>query len=179
MSLGLITGYGSDSDSGEEGPGTGAGGPGEKGARSGAEGLCADTGAGGSGGYAAYLPSGESVEAKLRELAAAAGLQGTGGIGLGASLALPPPPPPPANPYMYQQPQPTYDDPAPLPNPMRSQPSNRTKRKKVAGIGRKEMEMLKQANFTDIITQGVEEGERVEFEYNTPLPFDTTDTSAR
>merc|ERR1719352_2061956 len=54
---------------------------------------------------------------------------------------------------------------------MRVSQSNRTK-KKIRGIGRKEMEMLKAANFTDIITQDVEEGEKMEFDYNNPLPFD-------
>ena len=47
------------------------------------------------------------------------------------------------------------------------------------------MEMLKAANFTDIITQvthftlnthvvfqDLEEGDKMEFDYNTPLPFD-------
>jgi hypothetical protein len=44
----------------------------------------------------------------------------------------------------------------------------------VAGIGRKEMEMLKLANFTDIVTADLDggEGDRMEFDYNTPLPFD-------
>ena len=34
------------------------------------------------------------------------------------------------------------------------------------------MEMLKAANFTDIITQDLGEGDKMEFDYNTPLPFD-------
>jgi len=90
------------------------------------------------------------VEQKLKSLAEGAGLQGTGGVSLSAITA--PPPPPPSNPYLYQQPAPQYDNPQPLPNPLRVTPSNRTK-KKMRGIGRKEMEMLKAANFTDIITQ--------------------------
>jgi hypothetical protein len=107
MSLGLLSGYGSDSD-----------------------------GEGDQGGYQVFLPSGESVGERLRALAAGAGLQGTGGVALPgscppppslpASLALPPPPPP-ANPYVYQ-PQPQFEDPTPLPNPMRN--TNRTKKKK-------------------------------------------------
>ena len=41
------------------------------------------------------------------------------------------------------------------------------------------MEMLKKANFTDIVTQEFEEVEKQEFEYNTPLPFDPNSISGR
>lgn len=109
------------------------------------------------------------MEEKLKTLAEGAGLQGTGGVSLSAITA--PPPPPPENPYLYQQPLPVPEYQQPLPNPMRSNPGNRTK-KKIRGIGRKEMEMLKAANFTDIITQDLGEGDKMEFDYNTPLPFD-------
>ena len=109
------------------------------------------------------------MEEKLKTLAEGAGLQGTGGVSLSAITA--PPPPPPENPYLYQQPLPVPEYHQPLPNPMRSNPGNRTK-KKIRGIGRKEMEMLKAANFTDIITQDLGEGDKMEFDYNTPLPFD-------
>ena len=143
MSLGLISGYGSDSGSENEG---------EEGKTS--QGYQVKTfffdRKSIAGFPQVFLPSGESVEQKLKTLAEGAGLQGTGGVALSAITA--PPPPPPSNPYLYQQPAPQYDNPQPLPNPMRVNPSSRAK-KKIRGIGRKEMEMLKAANFTDIITQ--------------------------
>ena len=118
MSLGLISGYGSDSGSENEG---------EEGKTS--QGyqvkMFVFDRQSIAGFSQVFLPSGESVEQKLKTLAEGAGLQGTGGVALSAITA--PPPPPPSNPYLYQQPAPQYDNPQPLPNPMRVNPSNRAK----------------------------------------------------
>lgn len=120
MSLGLLTGYGSGSESdNEEESQTAPGGDNTQGA-----GPLAD---------------------RLRVL--------SDGGGVGLALTLPPPPPP---------------EPEPLPNPMKT---SKPKQKSIPGMSKKEMELLKNAKWMDITTEGAVEGGGEEFEYNTPLPF--------
>ena len=116
MSLGLLSGYGSgsESDNEEESP------------------------AGG-------VVESQSVQDRLRLLVA------------------PPPPPPPPPP----------EESEPLHNPL----AHKAKKQKtsIPGMSKKEMEMMmKNAKWVDIVTEDVDEETRPEFDYNTPLPFSTT-----
>jgi len=100
------------------------------------------------------LPSGESVMDRLKNLAGEA-VEMPEDIEL--ALSMPPPPPPSALPPAT----------APLPNPLKQKKS----KQRLPAIGRREMEMLKTAQWTHITTSEVSEEEKTEFEYNTPLPF--------
>ena len=78
---------------------------------------------------------------------------------LSDGLSLPPPPPPPSESL------------EPLPNPMKKV-STKPKQKSIPGMSKKEMElMMKNAKWTDIVTEEVTEEDKSDFEYNTPLPF--------
>ena len=84
---------------------------------------------------------------------------------LAGGLGLPPPPPPPAE----------EPEPEPLPNPLAHQSK---KQKTIPGMSRKEMElMMKNAKWLDIVTEEVDEECRPDFDYNTPLPFSTSQDS--
>ena len=108
---------------------------------------------------AGVLPSGESVLERLKHLANDA-VELPEDMEL--ALSMPPPPPPPSLP-----PQPL----GPLPNPLK----HKKPKQRLPAIGRRELEMLKTAQWTDITTQDIGEGEKqFEFEYNTPLPFNLT-----
>jgi len=79
--------------------------------------------------------------------------------GVEAALTLPPPPPPPT------------EIPEPLPNPMRN-PTKPKKKQLPPGMSKKEAKMLENAQWLDIVTEDApEDGQKPEFEYNTPLPF--------
>ena len=124
MSLGLISGYGSDSEGEEE--------------TSNAQPTPSTS-------SASAVPN--PMQDRLKSLS-------EGG------LFLPPPPPP-------------EEMSEPLPNPMKHQPSKAKKQKmNMPGMSKKEMElMMKNAKWMDITTEAVDEDEKTEFEYNTPLPF--------
>jgi len=104
------------------------------------------------------LPSGESVLDRLKHLASEA-VEVPDDMEL--ALSMPPPPPPPSLPA-----QPL----GPLPNPLK----HKKPKQRLPAIGRREMELLKTAQWTHITTEEVGEGEKKEFEYNTPLPFNIT-----
>jgi len=109
-------------------------------------------------GSSGVLPSGESVLDRLKHLASEA-VEVPDDMEL--ALSMPPPPPPPSLPA-----QPL----GPLPNPLK----HKKPKQRLPAIGRREMELLKTAQWTHITTEEVEEGEKKEFEYNTPLPFNIT-----
>lgn len=150
MSLGLLSGYGaeSDSDNSDEEENQIQGILVSKDATSDSE----PSKPSGSGGI---LPSGESVLDRLKQLASEA-VEVPEDIEL--ALCMPPPPPPSSLP-----PEPL----GPLPNPLK----HKKPKQRMPAIGRREMEMLKTAQWTHITTEDVGEGEKQEFEYNTPLPF--------
>jgi len=171
MSLGLLSGYGSgsDSDNGDEEESQIQGvlvtqktlpcdDKGDDTQNSKEEGddiqnidkEVSDTESSGSG----VLPSGESVLERLRHLASEA-VQVPEEMELALSM---PPPPPPSLP-----PEPL----GPLPNPLK----HKKPKTKLPAIGRREMEMLKTAQWTHITTEAINEDEKTEFEYITPLPF--------
>lgn len=131
MSLGLLSGYGSDSDSEneEESPSIEA------------------------SSSSAVINSDNSNSDNLRDR-----LKVLSDGGVGMALTLPPPPPPPS------------EIPEVLPNPMRD---IKPKKKKLPpGMSKKEAAMLENAKWLDIVTEDApEDGQKPEFEYNTPLPF--------
>lgn len=131
MSLGLLSGYGSDSDSEneEESPSIEA------------------------SSSSAVINRDNSNSDNLRDR-----LKVLSDGGVGMALTLPPPPPPPS------------EIPEVLPNPMRD---IKPKKKKLPpGMSKKEAAMLENAKWLDIITEDApEDGQKPEFEYNTPLPF--------
>lgn len=153
MSLGLLSGYGaeSDSDNSDEEENQIQGILVSKETSSDSEPFKPS----GSGGI---LPSGESVLDRLKQLASEA-VEVPEDIEL--ALSMPPPPPPSSLP-----PEPL----GPLPNPLK----HKKPKQRLPAIGRREMEMLKTAQWTHITTEDVGEGEKQEFEYNTPLPFNTS-----
>jgi len=153
MSLGLLSGYGaeSDSDNSDEEENQIQGILVSKDTSSDSE----PSKPSGSGGI---LPSGESVLDRLKQLASEA-VEVPEDIEL--ALSMPPPPPPSSLP-----PEPL----GPLPNPLK----HKKPKQRLPAIGRREMEMLKTAQWTHITTEDVGEGEKQEFEYNTPLPFNTS-----
>ena len=125
MSLGLISGYGSDSDNEEE----------------------SSNNTQQSVSTASSTSASNPIQERLKSLS-------DGG------LFLPPPPPP----------EPVSE---PLPNPMKQQ-SKPKKQTQIPGMSKKEMELLmKNAKWMDITTEAVDDDDRAEFEYNTPLPFNT------
>lgn len=85
---------------------------------------------------------------------------------VGAALSLPPPPPPPPPPTSM----------GPLPNPLK----NKKPKQRLPAIGRREMELLKQnSNWTEITTTEVDEDAvKPEFEYVTPLPFSASGSAS-
>eukprot|EP00092_Neocalanus_flemingeri_P037713 GFUD01041059.1.p1 GENE.GFUD01041059.1~~GFUD01041059.1.p1 ORF type:complete len:410 (+),score=143.28 GFUD01041059.1:53-1282(+) len=112
-----------------------------------------------------FLPSGESVLERLKFLASEAGVEVPDDMEL--ALCMPPPPPPSSRP---PPPLPSSLPPeplGPLPNPLK----HKKPKTRLPAIGRREMEMLKTANWTEITTEAIGDGEKQEFEYNTPLPF--------
>jgi len=153
MSLGLLSGYGaeSDSDNSDE----------EENQIQGilvSKDTPSDSEPSKPSGSAGFLPSGESVHDRLKQLASEA-VEVPEDIEL--ALSMPPPPPPSSLP-----PEPL----GPLPNPLK----HKKPKQRLPAIGRREMEMLKTAQWTHITTEDVGEGEKQEFEYNTPLPFNTS-----
>jgi len=100
------------------------------------------------------LPSGESVLERLKQLASQA-VEVPEDMELALSM---PPPPPPSLPSEAL---------GPLPNPLK----HKKPKTRLPAIGRREMEMLKTAQWTHITTEAVNEDDKQEFEYNTPLPF--------
>jgi len=159
MSLGLLSGYGADSDSdnGDEEENQIQGILVNKDTSS-DDHKIGDSEPAKPSGSAGVLPSGESVLERLKHLASEA-VEVPEDMEL--ALSMPPPPPPPSLP-----PQPL----GPLPNPLK----HKKPKQRLPAIGRREMELLKTAEWTDITTQDVGEGEKKEFEYNTPLPFNLT-----
>jgi len=155
MSLGLLSGYGSDSDHSDE-------------EENQIQGILvsndtsknSDIEPSKPSASAGVLPSGESVLERLKYLASEA-VQVPEDMEL--ALSMPPPPPPSSLPPPEHL--------GPLPNPLKH---NKKPKNKLTGIGKKELELLKAAGagqWTEITTESVEDGEKTEFEYNTPLPF--------
>jgi len=163
MSLGLLSGYGSGSDSdhsdGEETQIKGI--LVNKDTAATSHGKVSDSEPPKPTAPEGVLPSGESVLERLKHLASEA-VQVPEEMEL--ALSMPPPPPPSSLPLEPQ---------VPLPNPLK----HKKQKTKLTGIGKKELELLKAAGagqWTEITTEAVEEGEKTEFEYNTPLPFNLT-----
>jgi len=142
MSLGLLSGYGSGSDSDEGGEDENQ-----------IHGVLVDksVSCGSQEQQSISLPTGESIQDRLKHLA---GKAVEVPEDLEFALSMPPPPPPEV-----------------LPNPLKPKKS---KQKLFPAIGRREMELLKTAEWTHITTSD-NPVDKQEFEYNTPLPFNSTE----